>query len=76
LNKKIFSFTLDPENVEKLKEYLLKEGLTLSNFIDSFIEDFVLNQLPKIEKEKVKKQMNLENQIKKKEVENENHKAW
>jgi selenophosphate synthetase-related protein len=42
--KKIFCLTLDPENVEKLKEILKKENMPLSTFVDALIEEFILNR--------------------------------
>jgi len=44
--KRIYSFTLEQKNVEKLKEILEKENMNipLSTFVDSLIEQFVLNK--------------------------------
>jgi predicted DNA-binding ribbon-helix-helix protein len=42
--KRVYSFTLEQKNVEKLKEILEKENIPLSTFIDSLIEQFVLSK--------------------------------
>jgi predicted DNA-binding ribbon-helix-helix protein len=42
--KRVFSFTLEQKNVEKLKEILEKENMPLSSFVDLLIEQFVLSK--------------------------------
>ena len=42
--KKIRAFTLDEENLNLLKTKAQKVGTTVSEFLDSILEDYFLNQ--------------------------------
>jgi hypothetical protein len=41
--KKITCLSLDSENVKKLKQILITENRSLSDLVDNFIENYLLN---------------------------------
>jgi predicted DNA-binding ribbon-helix-helix protein len=42
--KKLFAFTLEEENIKKIREIAKKRNQSVSDFVDSVLEDFLFNK--------------------------------
>lgn len=43
MSKKFYGFSLNSENVDKIRKIIIERDTSLSDFIDVLIEDFILN---------------------------------